>query len=204
MGNSSAYNRNYYYKANGKRVAANRAKKLRAAKTLEKYKLTEEEKRAKIKMAHISGGKKNRKPVTLLDKKILKEYAKTNSMTAAIKKVRPEIKCPGGAAHNFLKRPAVQSALLQAQKRAGISESYLTRKLKEGLDAKETKFFAHEGVVQDSRDIIDFNTRHKYLETAHKLRGDMQDGINKDSGAVIINITEISGAKPAEVIEAHT
>ncbi len=198
MGNSSAYNRNYYYKANGKRVAANRAKKLRVAKTLEKYKLTKEEKQSR------DIRRRENKPVTLLDKKIIKEYIRTGNAKAALKKYKPEIRQPAAAVNRMMSRPAVQSALMQAQKRAGISESYLTRKLKEGLNAKETKFFAHEGVVQDSRDVIDFNTRHKYLETAHKLRGDMQDGINKDSGAVIINITEISGAKPAEVIEAHT
>lgn len=47
----------------------------------------------------------------------------------------------------------------------------LTKRLEEGLGAKETKFFAHEGVVTDKRETVDYGTRHRYLETALELHG---------------------------------
>lgn len=47
----------------------------------------------------------------------------------------------------------------------------LHKKLVEGLDAQETKFFSFEGEVTDTRTVIDFNTRHKYLETAAEWAG---------------------------------
>ena len=47
----------------------------------------------------------------------------------------------------------------------------LTRKLAEGLEATETKFFQHEGVVTDQRETVDYATRHRYLETAFELHG---------------------------------
>lgn len=47
----------------------------------------------------------------------------------------------------------------------------LHKKLVEGLNAKEVKFFAHEGVVQDKRVTVDHSTRHRYLETAGDWAG---------------------------------
>lgn len=47
----------------------------------------------------------------------------------------------------------------------------LTKKLEEGLGAKEIKFFAHEGRVVSERTTVDYGTRHRYLETALELHG---------------------------------
>lgn len=47
----------------------------------------------------------------------------------------------------------------------------LTKKLADGLEATETKFFQHEGEVTDEREVVDFGTRHRYLETALELHG---------------------------------
>jgi hypothetical protein len=190
------YQRKYYNKTRGRQVQRARNKKLRAKAVLEKYKLNKEERAALDKRLLKS------KLLRPIDKKFIKEYTRNGGVgTHAVKKIAPDVKAPGAMAHNIMKRPAVQSALIAAQQAAGISENFLTKKLKEGLDAKETKFFAHEGVVQDQRDVIDFNTRHRYLETAHKLRGDLAEKAGADSGAIIINITEIAGRVPADVVE---
>ena len=194
MGDKSSYNKKYYRAHRGKAAAKRRVARLRAAGTLEKYKLTPEERRAMNKRL------KENKPLTLIDKRIIKKSVDLGSLTAGVRAVRPEIKQPGVVASRMLQRPAVKSALVQAQQAAGITDDYLTRKLKEGLDAHETKFFAHEGEVISRERVIDFGTRHRYLETAHKLRGDMADG-GKDTGAVIINITEITGTRQAETVE---
>ena len=71
-----------------------------------------------------------------------------------------------------LNTPAVQArirALLEASPKLRVTA--LTRKLAEGLDAKETKFFQYEGQVIETRDVIDYGTRHRYLETALELHG---------------------------------
>jgi hypothetical protein len=47
----------------------------------------------------------------------------------------------------------------------------LLTKLEEGLDATETKFFAHQGEVVSERETIDYSTRRAYLDTALELQG---------------------------------
>jgi hypothetical protein len=53
---------------------------------------------------------------------------------------------------------------------AGVTDEHLARRIKEGLDATETKFFAHEGTVVDQRECVDYYARHKYIETVSKIR----------------------------------
>lgn len=47
----------------------------------------------------------------------------------------------------------------------------LLKTLRDGLVAKETKVFAHEGVIIDKIHLVDHKTRHSFLETALELRG---------------------------------
>ena len=54
----------------------------------------------------------------------------------------------------------------------GIDGPYLANKLKAEFEAEETKFFQHEGIVTDQRDVIAWGTRQKARENTHKLRGD--------------------------------
>lgn len=85
-----------------------------------------------------------------------------------------------------LASPAVK-AVMETDKR--LKARALVRKLAEGLDAKETKFFSDKGIVTDKRDFIDYQTRHKYLETALRLRGDLSNKPpeSEDFSAKIIN-----------------
>lgn len=59
----------------------------------------------------------------------------------------------------------------------------LLDKLEEGLEANETKFFAHEGRVVSKRTTVDYGTRHRYLETALELHGAKE----KQGGDVVNN-----------------
>lgn len=47
----------------------------------------------------------------------------------------------------------------------------LLTKLEEGLNATETRFFAHQGEVVSTRKTIDYATRRAYLDTALELHG---------------------------------
>lgn len=53
----------------------------------------------------------------------------------------------------------------------GLSDNALKLKLVELLDAKETKFFAHEGEVVDEREITAWGTQTKALDMAMKMKG---------------------------------
>lgn len=47
-----------------------------------------------------------------------------------------------------------------------IPAHHLAKRIAEGLDATETKFFQMEGQVTDSRDVIAWGERHKYAKLA--------------------------------------
>lgn len=64
--------------------------------------------------------------------------------------------------------PHCKSLLRQALHNE-ISITKLARKVREGLDAKTTKFFADKGIVTDERDVIDWAERRQYADLATKL-----------------------------------
>jgi hypothetical protein len=53
----------------------------------------------------------------------------------------------------------------------GLSENALKNKLLSLMEAKETKFFAHEGTVTDQRDVDALGIQAKILDMAIKVRG---------------------------------
>lgn len=71
-----------------------------------------------------------------------------------------------------LKSPSVQELFREAmEKHPALKREAIVSKLAEGLDAQQTKFFAHEGNVQDERTTVDYATRHSYIALAAKLGG---------------------------------
>ena len=70
----------------------------------------------------------------------------------------------------------------------GITEDYLIGKLKEELEAEETKFFQKDGIVTEKRDVTDWNTRQDARKDAHKLRGDYPVEKVDHTGGIIVNI----------------
>ena len=63
-------------------------------------------------------------------------------------------------------------------KEEGLRMPSLLKKLNEGLDAKDTKFFQEKGVVKDTRDVVAWGERRQYLGMALELRGALRG--NKD------------------------
>jgi hypothetical protein len=61
--------------------------------------------------------------------------------------------------------------IIQVLEEKGITAEFLADKLKEEMEAKETKFFAHQGEVIDERDTIDWAVRQKARMDAHRLMG---------------------------------
>ncbi len=75
-----------------------------------------------------------------------------------------------------LTKPHVAAAMReQMDRRPKLISDALLERLEEGLEAKETKFFAHEGEVISKRETVDYGTRHRYLDTALRLRGELRN-----------------------------
>jgi len=64
---------------------------------------------------------------------------------------------------------AVQVAFLQLMEEA-CPDQLLVKKIREGLDAMETKIATFEGTISDSKDFISWSERRAYLELALKAR----------------------------------
>ncbi len=56
-------------------------------------------------------------------------------------------------------------------KKEKITGKYLAKKIKEELEAKETKFFQHEGRVKEKVDVIAWGVRQRARQDVHKLLG---------------------------------
>lgn len=60
----------------------------------------------------------------------------------------------------------------------GLDEVSLKSKIIQGMNAVETKFFAHEGVVTDQRQVEALGVQYKYTELAAKVTGMLQESIH--------------------------
>ena len=54
---------------------------------------------------------------------------------------------------------------------AGLSDTHLMNYLIQGLQAEETKFFAHEGKIISKRTVINWKARRDFLDMALKIKG---------------------------------
>jgi len=88
--------------------------------------------------------------------------------------------------------PKKSLKMSEALEKQGITPDYLAAKLKQGLNANETKYATgyiekikkvngkdlkmHEGIFSDKREVTAWNARKDYEDMAHRIRGDyLQD-----------------------------
>ena len=77
-----------------------------------------------------------------------------------------------------------------------IPKDKLLKKLNEGLDAMAVRVAMKDGVITDEKEYIDYETRHKYMDTGFKLHGSYQ----ADGGiAPQINIQVVASQGTIEV-----
>lgn len=88
----------------------------------------------------------------------------------------------------LLRDEQVQRAIISALERRGITDDYLAVKMREGLNAEVVELAKHEGKITDERSFPDFHARHKYLETAHRLRGDFPNEPAAVQAALIVHV----------------
>mgnify|MGYP001588824207 CR=1 FL=1 len=102
-----------------------------------------------------------------------------------------------------IERTVVRNALSAALYKAGVSEQYLADKIKEGLDANQTKFFAFEGQVKTERVIADFDVREKYLRDSLEVMGFIRNPTieNLNIGLIQMPQSQEDAAWEAEAVE---
>lgn len=139
---------------------------------------------------------KKKPKLTIKQRKFLKEYVRTGNGTKAALKAydTTDEKTAESIASENLSKPVVKAALLRAQRKAGITDEYLARKLKEKLEARETKFFQHEGEVVDKRVVVAHDVQVRALEIAHKLRGDYAPGLDDNSILMVMSIDTLKSS----------
>ncbi len=70
------------------------------------------------------------------------------------------------ALENILGRPIIKTL-----ENSGITAESLALELKEELAAEKTEFFSNKGEVIETRNVIDWSTRQRARQDAHKLMG---------------------------------
>lgn len=73
----------------------------------------------------------------------------------------------------LIQKPAIQSTLQIIMENVGITDEFLATKLKEGMESKKTI-----GIGENSEEVKDMPTRHKYLETGLKLKGHLDKKVD--------------------------
>jgi len=64
-----------------------------------------------------------------------------------------------------IESPSVKAAFARIVRRA-VPAHKLAQRIAEGVDAKKTIFFQHQGVVKESRDLIAWSERREYVKLA--------------------------------------
>lgn len=80
-------------------------------------------------------------------------------------------------------KPQVQRSIVKALEDAGVNDALIAKKIKQGLDATAVKI--HEGSVVC--EVPDHQARHKFVDTALKIRGDLGEGMSVNNANVQYN-----------------
>ncbi len=118
--------------------------------------------------------KTENRDLTIKERKFVKAVIETGNGTEAAKiaKYKGNRVTLSAVASENLQKPPIMSAVLAAQEKAGITDDLLAKVLKDGLKSNLTKFFQKDGKVIEQKRCKDMPTRGRYLDTAHKLRGE--------------------------------
>ncbi|HEX9503607.1 MAG TPA: terminase small subunit [Patescibacteria group bacterium] len=102
------------------------------------------------------------------EKKFVKNVVKTGNATQSVIKAFPNItdkNYAGVKGHELLRKPKIIKVVKSIAER--IPDEELLQVHKEGLHAMKV----HGSMTEPDRIVDDYPTRHKYLDTAYKLKG---------------------------------
>jgi phage terminase small subunit len=141
-------------------------------------------------------------PLTPREKRFVKKYVETGV-------VGQSARAAGFADPKygtFLKRqPKIQTAIQEQLDRVGVTDEVIAQKIRDGLDAQYPEKRGKGGeIFQDASP--DYFTRHKYLDTTLKVRGDYApDRLEVTNRQIVIVISPAmaKGMIDSEVIDAE-
>lgn len=90
---------------------------------------------------------------------------------------------------------ALRNAILKA-----VPIRHIVKRLKQGIDCKETKFFQKDGIVTDERNVWNMSERRQYIELAAKFAGLMPEE-GAMTKIVVLGSGKISAASASPVID---
>jgi hypothetical protein len=123
-------------------------------------------------------GMRRKEQLTIKQKKLVEALAVAKNQTEAGQMAGYATKL---ATSNALNRIRVNAPEVLEQ--LGFSlEVVIDKYLRPGLEAKQTKFFAHQGKVVGTRNVINWNARHRYLDMCFKITGAYQHAAKRSTG----------------------
>ena len=135
--------------------------------------------------------------------KMQKKFAKNFVQSGTTNKSALKAGYSSGSYGSALKKlEHVQSEIQQEKVRQGIDDVLLTRKMKDGLNAVYPAKFSKDGVILQ-QEAKDYFTRHKYIDTVLKVRGDYAPEKHQiETKTIVIHVdkTFIKGLKDANAI----
>lgn len=123
----------------------------------------------------------------------IKHYTNPNSpgfgkpKQAAILAGKPSELASGWAA-STLQKDTVQTAMVAALERHGITDDLIAAKLLEGMNATIISRVKHEGSFTDERVDADFHARAKYVEMTGRMKGSFPRESEAPPGAMVIQV----------------
>ncbi len=130
-----------------------------------------------------------RKRFTETQKKFIEAKLNGANDTEAALAAGASPKHPGQSGHQLKK--AIEEKLPQVYIALGLTrDEFIQRHIARCLEAKETKYFAHEGRVQDEREVIAWDVQQRAQHMVFQLAGDYAEA-RENSGpsikVVVIN-----------------
>jgi phage terminase small subunit len=140
---------------------------------------------------NMSRPKKKENGLTIKQRKFLKLYLETGNVSQSALKAGYSL---GQSGFENLKKPLVQYAFEMLLEKQGLTDKKLSQVLADGLEAEKVVGYLHQykkkgknGKVEKIQpdeiissefiDVPDIPTRHKYLETAYKVKGQFKDKV---------------------------
>ena len=135
--------------------------------------------------------KGKRKSLTARERRLFKALTEGKTQTEAA--IEAGYAHPGQAGHRAVQNIKEKAPDLFA--RHGLDDDAFVEKcLIPALNANETKFFAHEGVVRDQRDVIAWGPRTATNALVARMKGLIMDNREpSDSGKPTIQVVVVNG-----------
>jgi len=128
-------------------------------------------------------------------------YVKERKLGASMRKAALAAGYPASMANNagnkIENKPAIASELERFVNLvdAAVPDWLIAQRLREGVDATQTKFATYEGVITDAREVIDYGERRQHIELAAELKGRAQKKgnttFNTGGGPIVFKLTRI-------------